>query len=96
MFELKAIKTVKKDLKSLHPKLAKEIKSQHFKKIKESPFESFELGYSFKGLRSYHFNFEGTSYRIIYEVFEKDRLVVVIMIGKRENFYEKLKRRLLN
>lgn len=95
MFELKAIKAVKKDLKSLHPKLAEEIKNYHFKKIKESPLESFELGYSFKGLRSYHFNFEGTSYRIVYEVFEEDKLVVVIMIGTRENFYERLKRRLL-
>jgi len=96
VFELKAIKAVKKDLKSLHPKLAEEIKNHHFRKIKESPLEPSELGYSFKGLRSYHFNFEGTSYRIVYEVFEKDKLVVVIMIGTRENFYERLKRRLLN
>ncbi len=94
MFELKAIRAVKKDLKSLHPKLAEEIKSYYFKKIRESPHQSFELGYSFKGLRSYHFNFEGTSYRIVYEVFEKDKLVVVILIGTRENFYERLKRRL--
>lgn len=93
MFELKAIKAVKKDLKSLHPKLTEEIKSCHFKKIKEFPHQSSELGYSFKGLKSYHFNFEGTAYRIVYEVFEKDKLVVVILIGTRENFYERLKRR---
>ena len=95
MFELKAIKAVKKDLKSLHSKLTEEIKNHHFNRIKEAPYESFELGYSFKGLRSYHFNFEGMAYRIVYEVFEADKLVLVIMIGARENFFERLKRRLL-
>lgn len=94
-YKLKSIKAVKKDLKTLHPKLIEEIKNRHFKKIKESPFEAYELGYSFKGLRSYHFNSQGTSYRIIYEIFEDDKLIVVIMIGTRESFYGKLKRRLL-
>jgi hypothetical protein len=27
------------------------------------------------------------------EVFEEDRLVVIVMIGPRESFYEKLKKR---
>jgi len=33
------------------------------------------------------------SYRIVYEVFEEDELIVVIVIGPREGFYERLKRR---
>lgn len=49
-YKLKSIKTVKKDLKILHPKLIEEIKNRHFKKIKESPFEAYELGYSFEML----------------------------------------------
>ncbi|MBI4824697.1 MAG: type II toxin-antitoxin system mRNA interferase toxin, RelE/StbE family [Nitrospirae bacterium] len=95
MYEIKTIKAVKKDIKSLHPKLKDNIKNHHFKKIRESPFGAHELGYAFKGLWSYHFSFEGTEYRIVYEIFEKDKLIVVIMIGKRESFYEKLRRRLI-
>ncbi len=95
MYEIRTIKAVKKDIKSLHPKLKDDIKNHHFRKIKESPSDAYELGYAFKGLRSYHFSFKGTEHRIVYEVFEEDRLIVVIMIGTRERFYEKLKRRVV-
>ncbi len=95
MFEIKIVKAVKKDLKSLSREVMKEIETVHFRNIRENPFQSQELGYGFKGLRSYHFSVKGTSYRNIYEVFEKDELIVVVMIGAQESFYERLKRRLL-
>lgn len=44
-------------------------------KIREDPFQAYELGYVFKGLRSYHLNHKGKSYRIVYEVFEEDGLI---------------------
>jgi addiction module RelE/StbE family toxin len=94
MFQIKSVKAVKKDLKKLSHEVVKEIEAVHFRNIRENPFQPQELGYGFKGLRSYHFSMKGASYRIIYEVFEKDELIVVIMIGIRESFYEKLKRRL--
>jgi mRNA interferase RelE/StbE len=94
MFEIKSIKAVTKDLKKLSHEVLKEIKKVHYKNIRENPFQSKELGYSFKGLYSYHFFFKGTSYRIVYEIFEKDELIVVVMISTRESFYDKLKRRL--
>jgi mRNA-degrading endonuclease RelE of RelBE toxin-antitoxin system len=92
-FEIEAISAVDRDLKKIDPEVVKEIETVHFKNIRENPFESYELGYAFKGLRSYHFDHKGTSYRIVYEVFEEDRLVVIVMIAPRESFYEKLKRR---
>lgn len=94
-FQIKTIKAVRKDIKRLSHEVVKEIETIHFKNIRENPFQAQELGYGFQGLSSYHFSMKGTSYRIIYEVFEKDELVVVIMIGKRESFYEKLKRRMI-
>ena len=94
MFKIKTVKAVKKDMKKLSNEILKEIKEFHFKNIRENPFKSQELGYSFKGLYSYHFSFKKIAYRIIYEVFEMDELIVIIMIGSRESFYAKLKRRL--
>ena len=95
MFEIKSIKAVKKDLKKLPRDLLKDLETVHFKNIREDPFQGYELGYVFKGLRSYHLNHKGKSYRIVYEVFEEDGLVVINMIGSRESFYEKLRRRVL-
>ena len=93
MFELKSIKAVKRDLKKIDAEVVREIEAIHFRNIQENPFKSHELGYTFKGLRSYHFDHKGTSYRIVYEVFEEDKLVVIIMIAPRESYYEKLSRR---
>ena len=95
MFNIKSIKAVKRDIKKLPTEVVKVIESVHFKNIREDPFQSFQLGYAFKGLRSYHLHHKGVSYRIVYEVFEGDGLVVIIMIGPRESFYERLRKRLL-
>ncbi|MDM8555291.1 type II toxin-antitoxin system mRNA interferase toxin, RelE/StbE family [Desulfococcaceae bacterium HSG7] len=94
MLDIKSVKAVKKDMKRLSHEVVKEIQKVHFRNIRENPFQPHELGYGFKGLRSYHFSKQGTSYRIIYEVFEKDELIVIVMIGTRESFYKNLKRRL--
>jgi hypothetical protein len=54
MFEIEAIKAVKRDLRKIDPEVVEEIETIHFKNIRENPFQSHELGYTFKGLRSYH------------------------------------------
>jgi len=33
-------------------------------------------------------------YRIIYEIYEHENIAIVLLIGKRENLYSKLKRRI--
>ncbi len=93
MYEIQAVQAIKRDLKKLDPQVKKEIQEIHFNNIRENPFQSYELGYAFRGLRSYHFDHKGKSYRIVYEIFQEDELVVIIMIGARESFYEKLKNR---
>ena len=46
------------------------------------------------GIFGYDVSYKGTNYEIAYRVEENDdgELVVVIMAGSRENFYEELKR----
>jgi addiction module RelE/StbE family toxin len=95
MFEIKSIKAVKRDLKKLPHEVMRDIEAVHFKNIREDPFQGYKLDYVFRGLRSYHFSHKRISYRIVYEVFEEDELVVINMIGPRESFYEKLRRRAL-
>lgn len=50
-----------------------------------------ELGF----LRSLHTVYKSTHYRIVYEVNERLQEVIVQTVGKRENFYQKLKQQRL-
>ena len=41
-------------------------------------------------LYSYHFNHKGVSYRIIYEVSQKRRQILIRLASSRENLYRRL------
>jgi addiction module RelE/StbE family toxin len=84
---------VKKDIRKLDRQLQEIIKEDHLTSIERDPFKAAPLLYEFKGLWSYHFNYGGTQYRIIYEVYPEEQIVLVIMIGSREGFYEVLRQR---
>jgi len=43
---------------------------------------------------SYHFNFQGVAYRLVYQIDEEKKTVIALTVGPRENFYEKLRRKL--
>ena len=84
---------VKSDVRKLDKQLQSIVKKEHLACIERDPFKAAPLLYEFRGLWSYHFNHKGTQYRIIYEVYPEEQLVLVIMIGSRERLYEALKRR---
>ncbi|HPY88247.1 MAG TPA: type II toxin-antitoxin system mRNA interferase toxin, RelE/StbE family [Spirochaetota bacterium] len=94
MYLLKAVNPVKQDIKKLHPKVSELIQKHYLEIIKNDPYQSESLAGDFSGLRSYHFRYIGIDYRIIYQIFENEKIVRLLMIGKRENFYKKLKLRL--
>ncbi|NOR77769.1 MAG: type II toxin-antitoxin system mRNA interferase toxin, RelE/StbE family [Methanophagales archaeon] len=93
MFELRFHPAVKKDLKKIEKSVADEIRGSHFVKIKKNPFVAENLLHVFKGLKSYHFKSGNTEYRIIYEVYKDENIILVLLIGNREHLYEKLRRR---
>jgi addiction module RelE/StbE family toxin len=85
---------VKKDLKKLDKRLRHEIETVHIPAILEEPEQGDELVGDLSGMRAYHFNYQKQTYRIAYVVDETVSIIFVMMIGKRENFYTILKRRL--
>jgi len=95
-YEIQAVGSVRKDLKRLERSLQEEIRSKHFPKIKDDPAQGSSLVGEFRGLRSYHFSYRGTDYRIVYEVFEEEEVMLILMLGKREGLYQALRRRLLS
>jgi addiction module RelE/StbE family toxin len=85
---------VKADLKKLDKAVAKEIYDVHIEKILREPYASEKLHGSLEGFLSHHFRKNRVDYRIAYAIDESRKAVYFLMIGKRENFYDLLKKRL--
>ena len=71
-----------------------QIHTVRFPSLAAEPTQGDALSGPFKGLRSYHFSFHATEYRIIYEMTPDEPLVIELMIGPRERLYERLRQRL--
>lgn len=74
-------------------KLPREVKERMLREaqaISTTPFLGEQLQGKHRLLRSLHFGFKGTQYRIIYQVFEKNYMIVIVLADKRENIYRKL------
>ena len=82
MFELIFHPAVKRDLKKIGKSVSREIKDKHFRNIKENPSASENLSHMFRGLKSYHFKSGTVEYRIIYEIYQNENIVIVLLIGK--------------
>jgi len=85
---------VKKDLRKIDKSVQSEIKDFHIPEILNNPYIADELKGDLVGIRSYHFKKDKVQYRISYIIDEAQRVVHILMIGKRESFYEILRRRL--
>ena len=85
---------VKKDLKKLDARIREEIKTTHIPAILSDPSVGQVLVGDLAGIHSYHFKIANQQYRIAYVVSEEQERVFILMIGKRESFYDILKRRM--
>ncbi len=84
----------KSDLKKIDKSVAKEIKDKHLDIILENPMEADRLKGKLSHFHSYHFQKNGTQYRIAYEILEEDEIIFHYMVATRENFYKKLDNRI--
>ena len=75
-------KVIKKDL----PRLSKEVKNLIEKKI-EKLTEDPLLGFPLKGKLSGYFKLKVSKYRVVYTIIEDKLIILVIAIGKRDNFF---------
>jgi mRNA-degrading endonuclease RelE of RelBE toxin-antitoxin system len=86
---------IKSDLKKLGKPVIRELFDRHIDKILQDPHQAGEaLRGNFEGISSYHFRLNKIEYRIAFAVKEASKTVYILMIGKRENFYDILRRRL--
>jgi mRNA-degrading endonuclease RelE of RelBE toxin-antitoxin system len=93
MYRIESVRAVKKDIRQLSPAVAVAIEREHFPALKSDPRLGEPLRHEFKGLWSYHFSNLGIQYRIIYEIDAAHQIIYVLLIGARENLYDRLRRR---
>lgn len=92
MYEIYFGSAVKKDLQKL-PKNIQDKVYTVFSLLSANPMLGSGLKGEFLGYSSYHFKEKKTEYRIIYEIRNTELVVLVILVGTRENIYQQLKRR---
>jgi mRNA-degrading endonuclease RelE of RelBE toxin-antitoxin system len=90
MWEVRGTTRVAKKLKKLQRNI-REVVDKGFAVLGQNPFKGKTLkGYS--GLRSLAITAPGGEYRIVYTLKPEDKVVLVILVGPREGFYEQPKR----
>ena len=62
------------------------------KKLSEDPHIYEELKGPLRGIRSYHFDYSNTKYRIAYRILEDKKEIEVVLVKSREGFYQTLRR----
>ena len=79
-------------------RLPKEVKGEVVKfcedYIARHPFDAEKLQKPLNECRSFHFKINNIHYRIAYRIIQNDKRIDVVLVGTRENFYQKLKRTL--
>ena len=68
------------------PHLQRKIKEET-RKLSEEPYRYEELKGPLKGIRSYHFDYRNTEYRIV----ENKNRVEVVLVKTRRSFYQTLR-----
>lgn len=82
-----AFRLLKKTTPNLQSLLIKELEI-----IKQAPYQAPQLSGKFSFLRSWHVYLRGVPYRIVYEVKEGGKEILVHVLAKRADVYKLLER----
>lgn len=93
MYRLEFLTEAKKYFKKLKEQGLKEAFKFALSEISGNPYIGQAKIGDLAGLRCYDVYYKGKNYEVAYKIYEYDeKLVVVILAGSRQNFYEQLKR----
>lgn len=97
MTEVRFLPPAAKFLKKLKDKKLKSLYQEAIDKIREDHTVGEPKNGDLSGIYSYDIFYNKTNYELAYRVeYIEDKIIVVIMAGTRENFYDELKRYMKN
>lgn len=91
MYQIVITPSTKRAAKKLPKDVRKEIINQS-RGLKENPYLGEKLSSSLHFLYSFHIKFKNIEYRLAYTIDDSRKLIIIHLVGPRENFYEKLKK----
>ena len=93
MYDISYSKSAERYFKKLKDKGLRTAFKSAIDILADNPYTGSQKTGDLRGIYGYDVRHSGVSYEIAYRIYEeRDRLVVVILAGTRENFYEELKR----
>ena len=93
MYEVSYSKAAERYLKKIKDKQLLAAFKTAIDKLKFDPYIGNQKVGDLRGIYGYDVKYSGTSYELAYRVYEENRqLIIVLLAGTRENFYEELKR----
>lgn len=93
MTEIRFLPPAAKYIKKLKDKKLKALYREAIDRIREDPSVGEAKIGDLSGVYGYDIYYNKTNYELAYTVeYQEDEIIVVIMAGTRENFYEELKR----
>lgn len=93
MYEIRFSPQAEKYFRKLKEKPLKKAFQEALVTISEDPYAGSEKKGDLAGFYGWDVYYARTNYEIVYRIYEENgQLVVVVLAGTRENFYEELKR----
>ena len=95
MYEVSYSRAAEKYLKKIKDKQLLAAFKAAIDKLKIDPYIGTQKVGDLRGIFGFDVKYGGINYELAYRIYEENgRLIVVILAGTRENFYEELKRML--
>lgn len=96
MYEIRFTGAAEKYLKKIKDKALKKVFREALEKISIDPYIGKPKTGDLAGVYCFDVYYSKTKYELAYKVYEEDnQIVVVTLVGTRENFYDELKRYML-
>lgn len=92
MYDIFITSSARKSVKKLSDDVRLEIVMLCEGYIAKHPFDTEKLKKPLNECRSFHFKMNNIHYRIAYKIMEEKNRIDIILVGVRENFYQRLKR----
>jgi mRNA interferase RelE/StbE len=93
MYEISYSKPAERYLKKIKDKYLLAAFKEAIDKLKLDPYIGTQKIGDLRGIYGYDIKYVGTNYELAYRIYDDNgQLVVVLLAGTRENFYEELKR----
>jgi mRNA interferase RelE/StbE len=93
MYDLRFSNAAEKYFRKLHEKPLKKIFRVALEKLQVNPYIGQTKTGDLSGVYCYDVFYQKTNYEIAYRIYEEDgKMILIILAGTRENFYDELKR----